>query len=352
MIKGTKAGIKKLKMLFQEAPRVPLGKSGRCVIFSDMHIGDGGGMDDFAPNAALFQAALTRYYEPQKYRLILNGDIEELQRFHLPVITGAWPNLYAAFDRFQRAKKLIRISGNHDDDLRLNPPSGWQRPTAAVRLQMKGKEIFVFHGHQAVSFYAKYNAVVSWALRYLANPLGIRNYTVAYNSPRKYEVESAAYRLANELKIMTVIGHTHRPLFETLSRVDQLRFTIEGLCRRPAKDRRTLMVLRRRVTPLKEELLEALQKKPAERSVSLYSNGLLVPGLFNSGCVIGKRGLTCLEIRDRAVALVHWFDAARSRKYIHYNPNAAVSLPNSPYFRVVLKEEPLDYIFARIELLA
>lgn len=39
-----------------------------------------------------------------------------------------------------------------------------------------------------------------------------------------------------------------------------------------------------------------------------------IPCLFNSGCVIGKRGVTAPEIEEVNIRLVHWFDSRISKK--------------------------------------
>jgi len=84
----------------------------------------------------------------------------------------------------------------------------------------------------------------------------------------------------------------------------------------------------------------------------LYNSHLLVPCTFNSGSVIGKRGMTCIEIEDGRIALVHWFDEGRSRRYLEHVDYRTAALPGTPYHRVVIKSESLDYIFTRIQLLA
>jgi hypothetical protein len=62
----------------------------RWAIFSDLHMGDGSTKDDFKPNSELFQTTLRDYYLKHNYSLILNGDVEELQRFSLDVILKNW----------------------------------------------------------------------------------------------------------------------------------------------------------------------------------------------------------------------------------------------------------------------
>lgn len=100
--------------------------------------------------------------------------------------------------------------------------------------------------------------------------------------------------------------------------------------------------------------LKALIDDPdhQEQEESLYNANLLVPCIFNSGCVLGKHGMTCLEIENGEMRLVYWFDSRRSRKYLHYRRFGTDQIEGRPFHRVVLKRDTLDYIFSRIRLLA
>ena len=62
--------------------------------------------------------------------------------------------------------------------------------------------------------------------------------------------------------------------------------------------------------------------------------------------------MTCIEIHEGRIALIHWFDEVRSQKYLEYADYETERLPGTPYHRVVIKSESLDYIFSRIRLLA
>jgi hypothetical protein len=39
------------------------------------------------------------------------------------------------------------------------------------------------------------------------------------------------YGFSSRRKIVSIIGHIHRPLFESLSKIDTLKYRIEQLCR-------------------------------------------------------------------------------------------------------------------------
>ena len=99
---------------------------------------------------------------------------------------------------------------------------------------------------------------------------------------------------------------------------------------------------------------------------SLYNDQLSVPCLFNSGCAIGKRGVTAIEIAEGQIALVHWFDRRRSDRYLargngrpeksarHSSAEATAThrLEGTEFYRTVLKKDRLSYVFSRIRLLA
>ncbi len=75
------------------------------VVFSDLHMGDGGPRDDFRFNAELVRSALHGYYLPKGFSLVLNGDIEELQRFRLPAIRSRWGDIFRLFAEFRRSTR-------------------------------------------------------------------------------------------------------------------------------------------------------------------------------------------------------------------------------------------------------
>lgn len=342
-----------LSDLYQRTPVRELPADHRMVVFSDLHMGDGGRTDDFRPNAGMFAAALDRYYLRRGFTLILNGDIEELQRFRLSAIMRRWREVYTLFDGFAAQGRLHRIVGNHDLDLmnRRDHPFAVEE---ALRFTHQGHSIFVFHGHQTQLQFTRYNTLVGLGLRFVVNPLHIMNYSVAHDSVKRFRTEERVYEFSRLHRVMSVIGHTHRPLFESMSKIDSLKFEIERLCRKyPRSSARKRAAIERDIRAYRSELDHVqAHDGPSASIASLYNANLVVPCMFNSGTVVGKRGMTCLELVDGEVALVHWFDENRSRKYLQYTFYAAERLDDSAYHRVVVKRDSLDYVFARITLLA
>jgi UDP-2,3-diacylglucosamine pyrophosphatase LpxH len=345
----------RLGRLLRHAPVRTLGPQDRLVILSDLHLGDGSSRDEFVPNAELVEEALRGHYLPRGYGLVLNGDIEELQKFTLRPILCRWRNLYRLWERFQRETFLVKLWGNHDAELPLRAGAPLAGTLAeALTLDWSGHRLLVFHGHQAGRVAPHFAPVTGWILRWLARPLRIPNPGAAHDSRRRYLTERRVYAFARRERIIAVIGHTHRPLFESLSRVDSLKFELERLCRAYAGASADLRgELTVRIRRCQEELLRATSRDRRRNTrSSLYGENPLVPCLFNSGCAVGKRGFTALEIEDGEIALVHWLDRRRARKFTIRETSPADSLPGTPFQRVELKRDSLEYIFTRVHLLA
>ncbi len=343
-----------LDTLFREAPRQALTATDKWVIFSDLHMGDGGRNDDFLPNAALFTYVLEQKYLREGYRLVLNGDVEELQRYAYPRIARRWESVYTLFDAFARQGRLVKIVGNHDYDLILKSSKVSPYPHHNAFVLTYGlHELLLFHGHQASLYYTRHNALIGFFLRYLAQPLGINNYSVAYDSRKQFKIEKRVYQYASRRKIAALIGHTHRPLFESLSKIDSLKFQIETLLRQyPSLARREARAVEKKVVTFRNQLLKMnASRKAGLAGSSRYSRDILIPCLFNSGCVIGHSGITCLEISQESLTLVHYFDERVKMARTGESAGPGVALGTSPYRRAVIQQEPLSYIFSRISLL-
>lgn len=346
---------KELAKLFEEAPEINLSKDDKIVVFSDLHIGNRGRQDDFVHNSASVMHILENYYLKNDYTLVLNGDIEELQKFSLKKIIARWPELYRLFRMFEQRGALYKIAGNHDLELQfVKNPILKSTILKALKLNYHGHKIAIFHGHQASLIMERFYLLWKVLLRCFANPLGIKNISHSHDNDTRFKTERRVYNFSRDRKVISIIGHTHRPLFESMSKVDCLKFKIEQLCREYStsgeQNRRELAV---KIQSYHQELENLLAKNNSEdlRS-SLYNSDLLVPCTFNSGCVIGKKGITAIEIGGGNIGLVHWFDQNTSQKYFDCNGYQPEQLEESDYFRVVLKEDNLDYIFTRIELLA
>ncbi|MCX6557265.1 MAG: metallophosphoesterase [Candidatus Aminicenantes bacterium] len=344
----------KLDRLLRTAPELSLGPRQKMVIFSDLHLGDGGGNDDFKKNGELFLAVLRNRYLEENFTLILNGDIEELARFPIKRIMDSWGDIYRVWTEFAARDALIKLVGNHDLSLLRRRSRDLPFPVIeSLKVRWRDKLLFIVHGHQTSHLNWAFQTLGILFLRWLLHPLGFGNYTVAESSRRRFRVERRMYGFARAKKLMALIGHTHRPLFESLPRLETLKIEIENLCRKfPQAKAGEKFELGSKLTLLKEEYVKLQHKDHrTQSSENLYHDGPLLPCLFNSGCGIGRHGITAIEIVGGRVALVYWFDRRKSAKYFESEGYQPQQLDNSDFYRVVLKEEDLEYIFTRINLL-
>ncbi len=335
------------------APRLELDSSSRVVIMSDFHMGDGSSNDDLRRNGELLAAILESHYLERGSTLVLNGDIEDLQKFPLARIRTAWRGLFSLFDRFAREGRLYKIFGNHDED--LLEMARYPYPLyPGLRLGWGDRSLYAFHGHQASGFLTKHNDLSGAFIRYVFHTLGIRNKSPSRDSIRRYSIERRIYDFSKGTGIVSVIGHTHRPLFESLSKYDRLRYEIERLCveysgaaegRRPG--------IAEAVELYKQEFRRMGRKDRTRRkSQGLYGSDLLLPCLFNSGCAVGKKGITAIEIEEGRIALAYWFEEGKERRYLELETGAPASLAGTAYRRAFIGKEALDDVFARMDLLA
>ncbi|NTU68306.1 MAG: metallophosphoesterase [Chlorobiaceae bacterium] len=347
-----------LERLLNTAKPIALGPGSKVLILSDLHMGNGGRRDEFKRNADLVRAMLKDYYLPEKYSLALNGDVEELFKFSVESIQEQWKGIYDLFLRFEQNGFFWKTYGNHDADLfeeRDYRLSG--HLVESVRFTWGDEVMLLFHGHQASILLWETYPMVSRAvvlfLRYVAKPMGIRNFSTAYNSRRRFAIEKSIYDFSNQAKIVSIIGHTHRPLFESLSKVDHLNYRIEELCRAyPAASPVERLRIKERIVELKTMLDACFTEGKKIGLRSGRYNNIVIPSVFNSGCAIGKRGVTALEIDGDRIRLVYWFKGKQGRRFVSDRNSDPEPLGDTGYFRIVLNEDHLDYVFSRINLLA
>jgi hypothetical protein len=323
----------------------------RVVVASDFHMGGGRG-DDLEFNGALLHDILERCYFPSGWNLLLNGDIEELQRYSLSSIRARWPQFYRLFDRFAAEGRFFKTLGNHDEALLFERDYPYPLYNA-VRIETPQFPIFVYHGHQSSRVYTNFNNIIGVLLRYLLKPFGIRNITTARSPHRRFYVEKQAYSFSLRNHCVSIIGHTHRALFESLGRFEIIKYEIERLCRDYTDaDENDRERIRSEIAALRIDMgkLRRREKRDA-LSRSLYGDELPVPCLFNSGCAIGRQGFNAIELDRETISLVYWFTEGASRKFVNRGWYTVEQFEDTPYRRVVLNSDKLKYIKARIELL-
>ena len=322
--------------------------SDKVLIISDFHMGSGRG-DDFIHNGEMVRRILEDYYFKNGWFLVLNGDIEEMAKYSLSAIRAEWAQMYRVFDLFASAGRLYKILGNHDEDLIIE--ADYPYPLYdVVRIQTPFIPIYVYHGHQSSRVYTAFNNIVRLSLRYLLKPIGIRNISSARSPHHRFHVERQAYKFSMNNNCISVIGHTHRALFESLGRFDYIKFEIERFCRSyPASGAEDRERIAREVAALRGELGKLKRKDRLEGSrLSLYGDELPLPCLFNSGSAIGKKGINAIELDNEKIALVYWFTEGKGKKFISRGWYKVKKTAGC--CRAVLNQDRLDYIKAKIQL--
>ncbi len=344
--------LESFKQFIADAPEEELRDDRKYVFLSDLHMGNGGGRDDLEVNRHLVENMLEHWYLPNGYYLVLNGDIEDLNKFPLFAIRKAWKHLLELFDAFDRSGRLRKICGNHDLELTTLRDYPWEVRQGLV-YRYGDNRLFVFHGHQASSLYVNYERLSSFLIRWVVKPLHIRNSGLSKNPRKRFAKERRIYQAARSLGIVAITGHTHRPLFESLSKYDNVRFTLEKLLDEflDAGDGRKEQ-LQKEICLYQDELNRLADAREKEKKTqSLYDTGpFLIPCLFNSGCATGKSGLNVLEITDGSIALMYWTTSRQSHPYIAKEALETVSAGDGCQ-RHTLQRERLASVFTRIELL-
>ena len=248
------------------------------------------------------------------------------------------------------SRKLV---GNHD--LSLLREEGYPYPLDhGLALERAGRTLFCFHGHQASRLFSRHKYISDFVVKYLARPLKLKNASISGDSRQRFKAERRIYRASKKLGIVSVCGHTHRPLFESLSKYDSLRWSIEELLREyPSSGAERKARIAELVDIYRGEC-ERLRKGELrwDLSKSLYEEkSLLIPCVFNSGCATGKNGMTALEIEGGRISLVHWAKEGKARPYLLEEASLQDRIEGGEVSRYLLRQAELDQVFARLDLL-
>ncbi|MBN1501748.1 MAG: metallophosphoesterase [Spirochaetes bacterium] len=349
--------MKALEDLFCTVPVKQISNSDKIVIFSDLHLGNRKARDDFRHNSEMFMYALLNYYNKNDYFLVLNGDIEELQRVSFRKIYSKWRDLYQIFSLFNQNGRLLKTIGNHDIKLRkMKLPEKYPLLYDGIKFVYQDNDILVFHGHQVSSYRDFRNTLIEILLKTALHPLGIKNFTRSLDNSKKHKIEQCVYDFSVNKKIISIIGHTHRPLFESLSDGEMLKFSIERLISEyiNTADEEIRKSLQSQINFLKKKLDETENPEYPAINSTLYNTKLTIPCIFNSGYAIGNRGFTGIEIENGEISLIHWFGEKSGSKFFNYSSdkeNLVFRNKTRIYNRTVLKKDTLNSTFTRIRLL-
>lgn len=296
----------------------------RLVILSDMHRGKRDRADDFLPCENAYRLALDHYLEAG-FTLALLGDAEELWKSGPDDVISAYPEVYAREAAFHADGRLLRFWGNHDEEWaspvlveqKLDPvhPPGDLLVGESLLLEARrdGRtlgSIFLVHGHQGTGFSDTLAFLARFSVRFVWKPLQhvTRASRTAPSANRRLrEKHNSATRRWAEAheKLLLITGHTHRPVFASISILDELErrlgIEIDQITARSDDEEFWDDVV---TDCMKRGWLgdDAPCGPPAPDG-----RRQLQPSLFNSGCCCFNDGrITGIEISEGAIRLVLW----------------------------------------------
>ncbi|MDR3020958.1 MAG: metallophosphoesterase, partial [Treponema sp.] len=185
-----------------------ISSGGKVLIISDLHMGCGS-RDDLYHNGDMLTCLLEEFYFKNGWILVLNGDIEELQRYSFDSIWEKWKKLYRVFSLFAEDNRLYKIAGNHDEQLLLKRQvSNPYNLHSVIKIETGTVPAYVYHGHQLSAIYVKFNRLFGIAIRYILTTFGIKNLFSARSPSKRFHIEKKAYAFSLKNNCLSIIGHT------------------------------------------------------------------------------------------------------------------------------------------------
>jgi len=317
-----------------------LKENSRIIVFSDHHRGAKNGADDFMKAETAYLAALDYYFE-NKFHYISLGDSEELWENTLNQVKKNNSITFEAEKRFILKDKFFKVFGNHDlywdnsliSSQQLKAIYGKKlRVFEGVVLEKDNKEntrqkkpvsksfsflnkkpnsddetlpiancpltIFLTHGHQGDAssdgnWFSKFFVANIWAP--LQSYLRINFNTPAYDEDLKTSHNLIMYEWSAKYKSLVLItGHTHQPVFESLTHPERLYKKLGDAIKANKADE---------IKQVEEEI----KRRGRDYKTTPAQYLTMKPSYFNSGCCCFRDGdITGIEITYEKVSLVKW----------------------------------------------
>jgi predicted phosphodiesterase len=286
-------------------------EKGKLIILSDQHKGARDGADDFTLAETNYLAAL-EYYCKNEFTYINLGDSEELWENNIFQVKKHNKATFTAEKQFLAKNNFVKIFGNHDLYWDNDPFAAPQLKSIygeklkvyegillPVAIGDKTLRIFCTHGHQGDgqsdgNWFSKFFVANIWAP--LQAFLRINPNTPAYDAVKKTLHNVMMYEWSSKQEnILLITGHTHQPVFESLTHLERLYSQYE--------------------TAVKAGNLAAAGE--LEKEIRKRDPGFVVPPkvdytvtkptYFNSGCCCFNDGdITGIEIADGCIRLIKW----------------------------------------------
>ena len=317
-----------------------LKENSRIIVFSDHHRGAKNGADDFMKAETSYLAALDYYFE-NKFQYISLGDSEELWENTLNQVKKNNAITFEAEKRFILKDRFFKVFGNHDLYWDNSPIASQQlkaiygkklRVFEGVILEKDNKEnarlkktvsnpfsllqkkpnsdeealpiancpitIFLTHGHQGDAssdgnWFSKFFVANIWAP--LQSYLRINFNTPAYDEDLKTSHNLIMYEWSAKYKSLVLItGHTHQPVFESLTHPERLYKKLGDAVKANRTDEAN-------------QVEQEIKRRGRDYKTTPAQYLTLKPSYFNSGCCCFRDGdITGIEITHEKISLVKW----------------------------------------------
>ena len=330
-----------------------LKENSRIIVFSDQHRGRKNGADDFMKAEGSYLLALEHYFQ-NKFQFISLGDSEELWENLLSQVKKNNALTFEAEKKFVLQDRFFKIFGNHDLYWDNSPIATQQLKTIygkklrvfeGVILEIEDKKqlaignmqsttktnypsvqkkksatddeslpidncpltIFLTHGHQGDAssdgnWFSKFFVANSWAS--LQSYLRVNFNTPAYDEDLKTSHNLIMYEWSakyNDLVLIT--GHTHQPVFESLTHPERLYKKLGDAMKANRIDEAN-------------EIEAEIKRRGRDYKTTPAQYLDIKPSYFNTGCCCFRDGdITGIEITFEKIMLVKW-SVAKKREVL------------------------------------
>jgi hypothetical protein len=279
---------------------------GRFIIFSDQHKGAKDGADNFALAEPNYLAAL-HYYDQEGFHFISLGDNEELWENSLSDVKKHNQASFEAEKKFIDRNAFSKIFGNHDLYWDNDPFAPAQLKAIyqsditiyegiILRTNMNGSPFVIYctHGHQGDAqsdgnWFSKFFVAQIWGP--LESYLSINPNTPSCNDMLKTTHNQMMYEWSSTQKnLLLITGHTHQPVFESMTHLESLYRKLEEARKANNPDR-----------------VSAFEAEIELHGFAQWKYNETKPTYFNSGCCCFDDGdITGIEIDAGKIRLVKW----------------------------------------------
>lgn len=310
-----KKALSKTLEIAREKANYQLEAGGRYVIFSDHHKGARTRADDFLLCETTYLQAL-EYYNSQGFILVVLGDVEELWEEDPGPVIESYQTVFAKEAEFYQDGRYLKVYGNHDnfwhvpknvtDHLERYYPGISPVDGVVFKFSQDGDQIgdiFLVHGNQgvldigAISNIARIIVRLFW--RTFQKLTGKGQTTPAKDACLRGIHDTRMYNWADEQsKLILIAGHTHRPIWSSMTHLEQLRYELVALQSASPRPEDYEKQLER----LQLQIQKRIQEHPPCND-SIKTN----PCYFNIGCCSFTDGdITGIEIENGLIRLIKW----------------------------------------------